>query len=486
MQKSDTATVEVSQEPVGTDAEHPGLDCMQIRDAGSSVGDGTYWIDPNGGEHTDSFQAICDMTTDGGGWTLLVWTGGSPTPAEGMPFPGLAPCPTLDCVRGSAMGAPYAEQLIQRSTEFAKTQQEATLPAPGFQPIGSYAYAGKYIYGPMTNLVLTYGPTPCTGVYPGFFRTIVGPTDFDSKGVYLNQSLSLEPGVGDFSADTNAYLWLVGAPNNFCDASGTMPGSWMGTWNAGQYGPYLVNSSGASSVWVRGGSVPEPPGTQINPGQSCLQIHTALPSAPDGVYWIGPNGSPAFEVYCDMTTAGGGWTMTYFVDSEHFDGYYGNNITASTLPPVALNSTNDVWNAENVLPFNETMLACTDDAQTSTYYWTYSGQYPQLWFDAPVASPTSSYQNNFPSQGSNTTAAGCIAETKNTSYAFMVAESSANCGSCNTMLWGMYHYPGGSGCYNAGGNIQQHLSPWDGTRTIYYPVCNSFQTTTGRLWIGVR
>ena len=42
---------------------------------------------------------------------------------------------------------------------------------------------------------------------------------------------------------------------------------------------------------------------------SCDEIHTENPTYQDGMYWIDPDGNGAVTAYCNMSLAGGGWTL---------------------------------------------------------------------------------------------------------------------------------------------------------------------------------
>ena len=94
----------------------------------------------------------------------------------------------------------------------------------------------------------------------------------------------------------------------------------------------ILSSIGISSIYIKGldGS------SSSKAGSSAVQIKRDYPASTDGLYWIkndSISGGTPFQIYADMTTQGGGWTL--LVTNQNTNGWtYENAILLNEFNPV--------------------------------------------------------------------------------------------------------------------------------------------------------
>jgi hypothetical protein len=202
------------------------------------------------------------METDGGGWTLLAYSGDTAT-YGGVPYPGQdslsAPyClsgagPATLCSRGSGLPREDLPGIFAASTEFGQAQATpgGLLHDPYAPKLIDYDFAGRYHYGTiLADLELEYGPGTCTPFAVGTYFDLVGTAELEGTTVQLAKALR-SPLAGNYGSIDDTYTWSVGSPDSPCAISSSAPASYLGTWQEPQYGPQALGASGAFSVWIR-------------------------------------------------------------------------------------------------------------------------------------------------------------------------------------------------------------------------------------------
>lgn len=146
----------VGQNTLGLTQSNPGLSAWDIKERNptGSTTDGLYWVKPTG--YTgDAFQIYADMTTDGGGWTLIDSIVSGETISSRNPGANLDPNST----RGSLLPA-YTwssdPQILGKSTLFTGTlpwrtmkvltERGKTYPTVADVNSGSSGVAGDFDY----------------------------------------------------------------------------------------------------------------------------------------------------------------------------------------------------------------------------------------------------------------------------------------------------------------------------------------------------
>jgi hypothetical protein len=329
--------------------------CAALLSAGYAT-NGTYWLDPDLDGDGAAFQAYCNMTAAGGGWMLVAVYGNSGRPTEwtGSDYP--RPAASDYGELGELIFDP-----ILNDGEIDSFSMDAKFLWSD-QGLDVMAYVG----GATDDFVLAHLPGVCNmfDSETWCMEDTAGPFSvFGSDGGKITDqgfACTTAHGQSPFEADQfNEFgLHLLDGPDSsaslHCHQGATSLGHqglgrifvtlegdttdgwdfgvhshWSLTGDYNQAGALLVRAADDCQDWDFDGVCADQDDcpSEHDPDQldendngvgdaceyaDCLAILEDGAADGDGMYWIDPDGfgfEPAYEVYCDMNTAGGGWTL---------------------------------------------------------------------------------------------------------------------------------------------------------------------------------